>query len=471
MIEELRSRLPERRWWMWLIVVGVVGASAVLGYRVSMLWLALLIGGITAVALFTWPLLGFLALIPAALIVPLQIPTGTEVTLNASALLVPLLIGIWLLSGLLRQDLRLAPSRTNRPLLLFLLVGLLSILISNATWDPTVPKSDRFVVVQLAQWAIFAFSAAAFWLVGLWVKRIVWLERLVAAFLLLGGVIALIRILPNGESILSSFATFVPNRAPFWMLLAAIAGGQLLFNQRLSRGWQLFLATIVGATLYFSLAIQQERSSNWVGVGAALGTMIWLRFPRVRWVVFIAGIVFLLSGKAYDSVYEFAGGDAKWNESGASRGELIGRVIELSMRNPITGIGPAAYRPYGFTEPLFYQGAYYIEPRLNSHNNYVDLFSQVGLVGLGLFLWVMAEIAWLGWRLRRRYPAGFAAGYVNGMLGAWAGIMIISALADWFLPFVYNIGFVGFQASVLIWMYFGGLVALEHMPATTEARS
>ena len=471
MMNVIRRKLPATRWWIWLIVLGVVFASALLGYRVSILWLALLMAGIAAAALLSWPLLGFLALIPAALVVPLQIPTGTEVTLNAAALIVPILLGIWLLNGLRRQDLRLAPSRVNRPLGLFLLVGLLSILISNATWDPAVPKSDRFVIVQLAQWAIFAFSAGIFWLVGLWITSISWLRRITVCFLVMGGAIALVRILPNGEDILSSFATYVPNRAPFWMLLAAVAGGQLLFNRQLARGWQLFLIAIVGATLYFSLAIQQERSSNWVGVGAALGTLVWFRFPRVRWLVLVAAIAFLLSGKLFDSVYEFAGGDDKWNESGASRGELIGRVIELSMRNPVTGIGPAAYRPYGFTKPLFYQGAYYIEPRLNSHNNYVDLFSQVGLLGLGIFLWAMAEIAWLAWRLRRKYRTGFAAGYVNGMLGAWAGIMIISALADWFLPFVYNIGFVGFQASVLIWMFLGGLVALDNLPAPAEARS
>jgi hypothetical protein len=36
--------------------------------------------------------------------------------------------------------------------------------------------------------------------------------------------------------------------------------------------------------------------------------------------------------------------------------------------------------------------------------------------------------------------------------------MVLMALADWFLPFVYNEGFPGFQASVLIWMFFGGFL-------------
>jgi hypothetical protein len=173
--------------------------------------------------------------------------------------------------------------------------------------------------------------------------------------------------------------------------------------------------------------------------------------------------ILTVTGVLFSAVYDFAGGDAKWSESGASRGVLIGRVLELSMRNPITGLGPAAYRPYGFTKPLYYNGALWLEPKLNSHNNYVDLFSQVGVVGLGIFLWFMLEFALTGWRLRSTFQEGFTGGYLAGMIGAWAGVMVIMALADWFLPFVYNIGFQGFQASLPIWMFFGGVVTLEQI--------
>ena len=58
------------------------------------------------------------------------------------------------------------------------------------------------------------------------------------------------------------------------------------------------------------------------------------------------------------------------------------------------------------------------------------------------------------------------------MVAAWAGIMAVMLLLDWFLPFVYNVGFEGFQASVLVWMFFGGLVAIEKWPSpAAEARA
>jgi hypothetical protein len=34
-------------------------------------------------------------------------------------------------------------------------------------------------------------------------------------------------------------------------------------------------------------------------------------------------------------------------------------------------------------------------------------------------------------------------------------------LADWFLPFVYNIGFSGFRAAMYAWLFLGGLVSIE----------
>ncbi len=55
----------------------------------------------------------------------------------------------------------------DRPWLLFLAAGLLSLGIGRATWDPAVPVQADFILVQLAQWAIFAFAALAYWLPGM----------------------------------------------------------------------------------------------------------------------------------------------------------------------------------------------------------------------------------------------------------------------------------------------------------------
>ena len=43
------------------------------------------------------------------------------------------------------------------------------------------------------------------------------------------------------------------------------------------------------------------------------------------------------------------------DSSGGSRLVLIERVFDVTMRNPITGLGPAAYRPYANMKPLRYR--------------------------------------------------------------------------------------------------------------------
>ena len=241
-----------------------------------------------------------------------------------------------------------------------------------------------------------------------------------------------------------------------------------MFNQGLSRRWRIFLILCLVGVILYSFVFQQERLSNWSGVVAVTGVLLWIRLPRWRWLVVSTVIVLAASGLLFQIIYDLAGGDAKWSESGGSREVLIGRVISVSMRNPITGIGPAAYRMYGFMEPLYYEGAYYINPKINSHNNYVDLFSATGVLGLGLFLWFMLELILLGNRLRSVYPDGFEGAYVRSTIALLVGVLVIMLLADWILPFVYNIGFTGFQASILVWMSMGGLVSLEQQAISQQ---
>jgi O-antigen ligase len=464
-----RRVTQERTWQMAGICAIVILLAAVLGRRPSLVYLlvpAAIAGGLV---LLRWPILGLPILIIASFWVPIEVGTGTEVSLNITSLLIPALLGIWIMIALVHQRAALVPSRVNTPLVVFLAFGIISIIISNLTWDPNVPKSDRFIVVQLAQWALFAFSAGIFWIMGNWVKDEKWLRLLVFWFIFMGGVVALLKVTPAGEKFLFDYGTITHNRAPFWMLLAALTTGQLLYNRQLALRWQILLVLVLGAVFYFAFAQQQDRSSNWVGVACAVGTVALLRFRNLRRMTLVILVALAASGMLFRILYEFAGGDAKWEESGASRGVLIQRVIDLSMRNPITGIGPAAYRPYGMTQPLSYEGAYWVDPRLNTHNNYVDLFSQLGIVGVAIFFWFIGELAWLLWKLQKRFDTGFLGGYASSMAGMLIGALALMALADWFLPFVYNIGFPGFQISSLIWMFLGGALVLEQMARAQDA--
>jgi len=450
-----------RRARVWAVASVVLVLAALLGRQASRRWLMLVMAALGGVALLLRPTLGLYAIVAAALVVPLEMGTGTQVKLNAATLLIPAVFVLWLLDCARRRALPWAASRVNRPLRLFLAAGLLSWLMGLALWDPAVPQSSYFWLVSLAQWALFLFAALAFWLTANLVDDEATLQRLTWIFLWLGGGLAILYVLPGVGPLVQRVTTIAFIRAPFWALLTALAGGALLFDRTLSALQRVYLVALLVAVGYFAFVVNRESASTWVGVTAVAGVLVWLRWPRLRSVALLGLAALAASGVLLPSLYRFAGGEEEWLLSGGSRMALITRVVEVTLRNPLTGLGPAAYRAYAATRPLKYGRALWLVPAVNSHNNYVDLFSHTGLLGLGLFLWFAVELGLLGWRLAQRYRQGFLGGYVNGMLAAWVASLVLMLLADWILPFVYNIGFPGFQASLLVWLFLGGLVAVD----------
>ena len=352
--------------------------------------------------------------------------------------------------------------------MLFVGSGLLSLLVGTATWAPTVPRPGNLILVQLAQWAIFALSAGAWFLASRLINSEQQLRNLTLGFLAVGTGLGISQLLTASNLLPVSIGTRAAILPPFWMLIAALAAGQLLYNRSVSVIQKIWLIAVVVVSLAYTLVFSRDNLSGWVGVSVVIGTLVWLRFPRQRWSLVGVIVALAVMGVLFPSIYNFAGGEEEWVGSGGSRLALIERVIEVTMRNPITGLGPAAYRHYAILKPLPYLGAYWLQPQVNSHNNYVDLFAHVGLLGLALFGWFAVAYARTGLRLRQRYTEGFAAGYLNGALAAGMGSLVLMAFADWILPHVYNIGFTGFQASVLVWLFLGGVVALENMAPSPD---
>jgi O-antigen ligase len=458
--------------------------AALLGQRASSIYLLLVGGAVAFLLLLHQPGLGLVVLAALSFTLPFEIGTGTEVPLTPPVFLIPAVVGAWLLDGLRRGEMRLPVSRTVLPLLLFVVSALLSLLAGRAYWDPLVPQPGNLLLVQLAQWGIFALSAAIYLVAGDLGARGRqpsggtggWLQAATFTFLALASVVVLEHYLPPLRRLLGWSSAAMASRSLFWVWLPALAAGQLLFNRRLpawARLWLLALLSGAAYVLWFSL---NDWISGWVPFTVAVVAVAWLWIWRRNRAVALAVAVALLVlvMVLYPTLFLHAGGQQELRLSWSGRQALYQAVLDLVKDHPILGLGPAAYRHYGFTRWLSMGvgRALYLQPRISSHNNFIDVYAQMGLVGLGLFLWFLVEVGLLGWRLAARFgenaEAGFDVGYVHGALGGLAGTLVAMMLADWFLPFVYNIGFPGFRTSALAWMFLGGLVALEQVAQSRQ---
>jgi O-antigen ligase len=244
--------------------------------------------------------------------------------------------------------------------------------------------------------------------------------------------------------------------AMVWLWLAVLAGGQVLFNHSLAMKWKVLLGGLILAQFASTVLYgRNEWVSGWLPALIAILILIWLRSWRRGLVVLALGAgVFL----AYQALLIGGIMTPTQQYSISSRGATLPILLELIKANPLLGLGPANYH---FYTPLYSILGWHVQ--FNSHNNYIDMVAQTGLIGLALFGWLIIALARSGWKLRRAAGDGFSRGYVNAALAGLAGIFVSGFLGDWFLPFLYNVGIPGFRASLFAWLFLGGLVALENI--------
>jgi len=431
-----------------LLIVSELLLIAALAFMASQRQLTLVLFvplGIGLVLTFLrWPSLGLIIASLAGMVVPFYGPSG----LNVTMILIALLLGLWLLDMMARQhQIQLAPSRTVWPLLSFLVVAVFSFGLGQLPWLTFALHAP--LGAQLGGLAILVLSAGIFLLVANQVQDLRWLSRITWAFLALGAMSVLVRsLLPAlGLSMQNLFQQVGP---VFYIWLVAMAFSQALFNRDLHLGWRLILGGLVLVTIYILFVMKFADKSGWLSVFVCIAAIIVARSWRAGLALVPVGVLAAL--------YMWTRIIATDDYSISTRFDAWSIMAQIIKISPVWGLGFANY--YWYT-PFFPIRGYAVS--FNSHNNYVDIVAQTGLVGLVCLLWLWWELGQLGWRLRNQAPAGFAQAYVYGALGGLAGMVVAGMLGDWVLPFFYNVGLYGFRSSMLGWLFLGGLVSVEQM--------
>lgn len=434
------------------VFLGLALTVAALSVLPPLPLLVLLLGAAGCFMVWRGPVFGLAALIVGSLHVPFGLSTGTQTEINVSVVLVLLLMAIWASRLLFQPGSRYVWPRPFVPLVGFLLVSGLAFLAGIEPWMTFAQTAP--IRAQIGGLAIFVLSAGLFCVVAHLVPDARSLQRLVWIFLAAGTWFVIARyVTPIGLYPLRLIPAGAVGSLLFaWLVAVALSQG--LFNRQLSASWRGALLGLVALILVPMVGAETWRGwlSGWVPAVAAAGVVILIGSPRSAVALGIVGAIasIPLLPKVIDVLF---GGDNAYSYS--TRLEAWAITWEMIKLNPLLGLGPANYYWYALLFPIRGYAVHF-----NSHNNYIDITAETGLLGLAFFLWFMLEVGYLGWRLRDRAPAGFPRAYVYGALGGLAGTLVAGMLGDWVLPFPYNVGLAGFRASMVGWFFLGGLVVL-----------
>jgi hypothetical protein len=415
------------------------------------LQIALIFGFVFLLFLFQKPQAGIALLLIGGILIKPEIGTGTQSALNAAILLSPVLIGVWLLNLLFhREQQRPISSPTIMPVCLFMIVACLAFLVGQYPWF-SIPAAP--IRTQLAQLLIFIFSGLLFLVAACQLQELRWLKAITYLFIGIGFVQLLPRIVP--AFIVGSWS-FLPQRVAassmFWTWLVALSFGQVVMNRDLRPSGRLLLVIVAATAMGITLA-ELGWMSGWAPPLMAMLVILFLRYPIP--VLLASPILVIVALMVKELIWGvLTTGDNLYSYS--TRAEALKGLLPIIKANPLLGVGPANYYHYTILNPII---GWYV--KYNSHNNYVDLVAQTGLLGLTCFLWFAWAVGRTAWSLRFKQMSGFEHGYVCSIFAGLLATLAAAYLGDWVIPFVYNTGLPEFRSSMIPWIFMGGLVALE----------
>ncbi|BAM00820.1 MAG: O-antigen polymerase [Caldilinea sp.] len=399
-----------------------------------------------------------LLLVAAGTLSFVSLPTGRESRIPLSMVVAMALVVPWLLSmGWGKPPARLRPSPINRPLIAFIIVGILAYLWSLVFRDPLLFIWSSFPVVQLAALTVNSLLPLTLLYVANQITDVRWLKYMVGVVLLIGvASLVFFFFAPRTGDLFFYRGT----RGLFSMWVAAFAYGLALFHKDLKLWQRALLLIFVALLVYRYFFIGMSWVSGWLPLGVACMAITGLRSRRLFIALCAVGLVYLALN--FDFYYQNIVIAEEEGGSGTGRVELWMRNLNHVVQHPLFGMGPAGYAIYNMT--------YHSEDARSTHNNYFDILAQTGVIGFTFFVVFLMKLLQVGRQTLRRYSRRgdfeevFAAVTLSGVLGAMVGMM----LGDWMLPFAYNETIAGFDNAVLSWVMFGGMVALGSFAASAS---
>ncbi|HLF25338.1 MAG TPA: O-antigen ligase family protein [Anaerolineae bacterium] len=409
-----------------LLIMGAIGVSILIVLAFKLDW-------------------GVLLLLLVTLFLPVGFATGSQSPITISLALTAVLGLAWFVRmPVERKRVSLLPSPLNRPLLAFAAVAIVSLIWSNITRDPFVRVWESFPRAQLGALSTMVLSPVAALLITNQLKTAKHIRRFIGCFLV-AGILGLIR--SFGDLNLP----FPNTRGLFPLWIITLTAGQALFNEKLSRRVRLFFLAIAAAWFIYQFGQGITWKSGWLPPLVALLGLSVLRSRALFAVALIAGMIFVFA--KWDSLSRSF--EEEQVESGNTRAAAWEINWQFTHEHLFLGMGPAGYAVYYMT--------YVPNQGMATHNNYIDVVAQTGVLGLAIFAWMLLAGGRAAWETTRRIRSrGFDYALAISLLCGYAGLIVAMALGDWFIPFAYTQGIAGYDYTVWGWMMIGLIMLLHH---------
>lgn len=454
--------LIRRRWITWAIVAAVLVAAAGLGFlapRAEARQIFLAAGALLAAAPLVFLALDFitrrrewapLLILFAALFIPWDIPVRGS-SFVVSLILTLVLVGLWLLKMLtVERKLSLVPSALNRPVLGFSLVVVISLVWGNIFRDSLVRVWSSFPFVQITSSLVMIMLPVLSLMVINYFDDLKWLRRLVS-LMLAAGLLGLV-----SEFVLPVIP--VQTRGTFTMWVVGLALS-LLFWARLNPWLKATLILIVLGWCYWSFGLRITWLASWLPTLVILIVLFSMRSYKLLLLLVAGALIWVYLNQDY-LVSIFAN---EQEESGLTRLAAWGQNWLITREHLLFGTGPAGYAVYYMT--------YFPRDAMATHSNYIDILSQLGVFGFGLYLWILGAAAWSGFRLCRRLKGrrDFTEALANAAFAGVLGCLVINAFGDWVIPFAYTQGVSGYDYAAYNWLFIGAIFALDRLTRDAKA--
>ena len=374
-----------------LVVIGIIVMAAVVGARASRTLVVGSFGLLIAAAVIGRPKLWLpLAVLAAGHPEPTLVATSRP---NLAMFAVAGLVVAELVAAYLRRESFRVPAVIHWPWIMLIFVSGLSILLGDAMWSPWVVVKDSFVFVQLAQWAIFALSACAFWLSAAPSRTREDLRWSTILLLTLGVVWLLTERVPGSEIFHEVFSL---HSVVFRVAVVALASAFAFWAEDLKIRWRVLLLALAIAPSVHGFVFGRDWQSGWVPGLIVLMALGALRMgkPSRRFLLLSAGpLIWLLS-----TWLPRAASLDQW--SMGTRLVAWRGLFELLEGRWLFGLGLASYWHYwrGIFGRMVYLDSkthflhFTYDPQVNMHNTYLDILGQMGVVGLLCVLWLLFSL-------------------------------------------------------------------------------